>query len=189
MPTLTTTWATLKFAPAEPKASTINPDWAPQHMATVAVDDEHQTEARIYFSIGLYSHLVKGDQVMLEWDKGKWRLSKTQTPELVKLLKQRESLTINSAPSSPAPAPPSPQPSPAPPSPSPSLPTADRWTDEHRTLIYNELKRRAAILAVCHREIEANFMSKTGEAQISEAALRNYAIALFNDLKPYWNEI
>lgn len=183
MPTLTTTWATLKFAPAEPKPSTINPDWAPQHMATVAVDDDNQTETRIYFSIGLYSHLVKGDQVMLEWDKGKWRLAKTQTPELVKLLKQRESLTREMAPSSPA------APSPIHSSTLPvSVAEPDRWSDDHRTLIYTELKRRAAILAVCHREIEANFMNKSGEMPISETALRNYAIALFNDLKPYWNE-
>lgn len=81
-------WATLKYSPTEAKPSQKNPDWAPQHSALVTLGNGEET--RIYFAQGEFSYLEKNDQVMVAWDKGRWRLGKTQTPDLMAVLAQRQ---------------------------------------------------------------------------------------------------
>ena len=85
-------WATLKYNPTEAKPSKAHPDWAPQHSSVAALTDG--TEQRIYFAEGPLSALRKNDQVMLEYSKGRWRLAKTQTPELTALLEQRQQAPV-----------------------------------------------------------------------------------------------
>lgn len=97
-------WATLKFDPGEPRTS--NPEWQPQHSALVVMANGE--EIRIYFNPGIYSALRKGDAVMLEYAKGKWRMAKTQTPELMQTLAARQhgnvAATSEPAPTDPPPA-------------------------------------------------------------------------------------
>ncbi|NEP62696.1 MAG: hypothetical protein F6K31_38215 [Symploca sp. SIO2G7] len=83
--TNTLQWAKLKFDPTEP--STTNPEWQAQH-STVVVFSNTQ-EHRIYFNPGPLSQLRKGDTVLCEYRRGKWRMARNQPPELMQLLGQR----------------------------------------------------------------------------------------------------
>jgi hypothetical protein len=82
----TTNWATLTYDPKE-TSSQIN---GTEYTAAVTIDDQ---PGRLYWKIGgLCDHLRKGDTVMVEWIKGKWKIAKTQTPELMKTLEQRRGI-------------------------------------------------------------------------------------------------
>ena len=83
--TSTLQWATLKFDPTEPRTS--NPDWQPQHSALVVFSDNQ--EHRIYFNPGVLSQLQQGDTVLCEYRRGKWRMARSQPPELMEMLNQR----------------------------------------------------------------------------------------------------
>lgn len=78
-------WAKLKFDPTEP--STTNPDWQAQH-STVVVFSNAQ-EHRVYFNPGPLSQLQRGDTVLCEYRRGKWRMARNQPPELMQVLSQR----------------------------------------------------------------------------------------------------
>ena len=67
-------------------------------------------------------------------------------------------------------------------SPSPS----SKWDDTHRAAIYQELKRRAAILTTCHAQIREQFTLPTGECAVTEATIQTYATTLYLDLKDLW---
>lgn len=101
MTTSTIQWAKLKFDPTAAQPSKQNPDWKPQHSVLVTLNDAASTEARIYFPQGEFSGLRKDDTIMCEYRDGKWRLAKTQTPELMQLLQQRQ--PIGTAPTAPTP--------------------------------------------------------------------------------------
>ena len=96
--TATMAWATLKYDPKPPEPSRTNPEWGPRHYASATVDGYQESEARLYFAPGVLSALQKGDTVLVEWDKGKWKMAKQQTPELIATLQVRQA----NAPSSPA---------------------------------------------------------------------------------------
>lgn len=97
--TATIAWATLKYDPKPPEPSRNNPEWGPRHYASATVDGYQESEARLYFAPGVLSALQKGDTVLVEWDKGKWKMAKQQTPELIAMLQVRQA----NAPSAPAP--------------------------------------------------------------------------------------
>lgn len=78
-------WAKLKFDPTEP--STTNPEWQAQHSTVVVFSDAQ--EHRVYFNPGPLSQLQRGDTVLCEYRRGKWRLARNQPPELMQLLSQR----------------------------------------------------------------------------------------------------
>jgi hypothetical protein len=88
-----TKWATLTYDP-KPAESTI-PDAKPELTVAVTIDDE---KARLYWIAGgLCDLLKKGDTVMVEWVKGKWKISKSQTPELMQALESRRAPTAAAA--------------------------------------------------------------------------------------------
>lgn len=88
----------------------------------------------------------------------------------------------------PAPGTPPPQNKPVAPYHEPATaPTEQRWSDTQRRLIFDELHRRAGVLALCHEEIRKKFVvPNSNECQLSEAAIQKYAIALYADLKELW---
>ena len=93
---VTTAWATLDYNPKE-APSTIN---GVEYTTQLDKDGE---KVRIYYKIGgLCDYLRQGDTVMIEAIKGKWKLGKTQTPELLATLEQRK---VTSAPAAPGDAP------------------------------------------------------------------------------------
>lgn len=80
-----TAWATLTYDP-KPAESTL-PEAKPELTVAVTIDDQKN---RLYWVAGgLCDHLQKGDTVMVEYLKGKWKIAKTQTPELMQTLNQR----------------------------------------------------------------------------------------------------
>ncbi|MEA5464753.1 hypothetical protein [Leptothoe sp. PORK10 BA2] len=83
--TNTLQWAKLKFDPSEP--STTNPEWQAQHSTVVVFSDAQ--EHRVYFNPGPLSELQRGDTVLCEYRRGKWRMARNQPPELMQLLGQR----------------------------------------------------------------------------------------------------
>jgi hypothetical protein len=84
-----TKWAVLTFNPKD--ATSEIPDAKPELTVAVTIDDE---KARLYWlKGGLCDLLKKGDTVMVEWVKGRWRISKTQTPELMAALESRRAPT------------------------------------------------------------------------------------------------
>ena len=90
--TTTTAWATLDYNPKE-APSTIN---GVEYTTQIDKDGE---KVRIYYKIGgLCDYLQKGDTVMIEHVKGKWKLGKTQTPELLTKLEQRKATSAPAAP-------------------------------------------------------------------------------------------
>jgi hypothetical protein len=101
--TVTIAWATLKYDPKPPEPSRNNPEWGTRHFASAQVDgyEAPNNEARLYFAPGVLSALQKDDTVLVEWDKGKWKMAKQQTPELIATLQQRQP-TTPSAPQTPA---------------------------------------------------------------------------------------
>lgn len=128
-------WATLKFNPTEPKTSRPG-ELPPQHSALVAAEDG--TETRIYFNPGIFSQLQGNDQILIEYRQGKWRLAKTQTPELLNLLQSRQP-----APPPAMPPMPSAQATAAPPPPQQAQ-AADTVANDIELMakIYNELGDR-----------------------------------------------
>lgn len=69
----------------------------------------------------------------------------------------------------------------------PTAPAPESWSEDHRALIFNELKHRAGVLTCCHEEIKKRFLHpRTGELTISEETLQKYAVTLFLDLKELW---
>ncbi|MEM9092627.1 MAG: hypothetical protein AAGC93_28335 [Cyanobacteria bacterium P01_F01_bin.53] len=103
-------WGKLKFDPTEP--STTNPEWQAQH-STVVVFSNTQ-EHRVYFNPGPLSQLRRGDTVLCEYRRGKWRMAKSQPPELMELLGQRTPTPQTvSAPTMPPALPPPVAPAPA----------------------------------------------------------------------------
>ncbi len=90
--TITTNWAKLDYDPKE-APSTVN---GVEYTTQVDVSgDKH----RLYYKIGgLCDYLKRGDTVMVELIKGKWKLGKTQTPELLAILQQRKATSTPTAP-------------------------------------------------------------------------------------------
>ncbi|MBW4474748.1 MAG: hypothetical protein KME45_30870 [Stenomitos rutilans HA7619-LM2] len=73
----------------------------------------------------------------------------------------------------------------APPSAKPSTP--ETWSEDHRAMVFDELKRRAGVLTCCHEEMRKRFLHpQTGELMVSEETLQKYAVSLFLDLKELW---
>lgn len=82
---VTTAWATLTYNP-KPAESQL-PEAKPELTVAVTIDNQ---KGRLYWLAGgLCDYLKKGDTVMVEWVKGKWKIAKTQTPELMQTLEQR----------------------------------------------------------------------------------------------------
>lgn len=81
-----------------------------------------------------------------------------------------------------------PHPDPVVPTPAPPPPViTDKWSDGHRAEVYNELRRRAGVLAACHAHIREQFTNTTtGECAVSEATIQQYAALLYADLKELW---
>lgn len=95
-----TAWATLDYDPKEAPSTVNGTEY------TTQVDREGEKH-RLYYKIGgLCDYLKKGDTVMVEYVKGKWKLGKTQTPELLKTLEQRRNAA---APPDPTDAPTAPR--------------------------------------------------------------------------------
>jgi hypothetical protein len=176
--TYLTRWATLTRNPTEPKLSTLYPDSPPQHMVSATLDDDQKTALYLYFNAGDLSALESGDVVMVEYQKNKWRISKTQTPELISKLKFR-------APSMPPSSPAIAHPTPSTPSNSSAIP-ANRWDNEHRATVHEELQRRARIIATCHKEIAAQFSDTNGNLLIDDGTIQRYARTLYLDLRSLW---
>lgn len=153
--TMTTQWATLLYDPTEPKPSQINPEYPAQHMATVQMDDG--TQKRIYFNVGTYSALRKGDTVMLEYSKGKWRMSKTQPPELHQKLSQR-------GPATPAPVQPTTQGNAA---------TFTPLDGDQKKAIAGYVDQMADVLAFCRKTA----IAKLGD--VDESAIQAATATLF----------
>jgi len=94
MTTVTTAWATLTYNP-KPAESEI-PDAKPELTVAVTIDGN---KGRLYWIAGgKCDHLKKGDTVMVEWLKGKWKIAKSQTPELMQTLEQRQGTAAPAAP-------------------------------------------------------------------------------------------
>lgn len=90
----TTKWATLTYDPKPAKSNL--PEAKPELMAGVEIDDE---KVWLYWvASGLCDYLRKGDTVMVEWVKGKWKICKTQAPELMATLEQRKQTSAPAAP-------------------------------------------------------------------------------------------
>ncbi|MBW4694656.1 MAG: hypothetical protein KME27_23140 [Lyngbya sp. HA4199-MV5] len=94
---VTTAWGKLDYNPKEATSTVNGIEYTTQL-------DKNGEKVRIYYKIGgLCDYLKKGDTVMIEWVKGKWKLGKTQTPELLATLEQRKQAA---APPAPTDAPP-----------------------------------------------------------------------------------
>lgn len=61
-----------------------------------------------------------------------------------------------------------------------------KWDEAHRSQIFNEMKRRAAVLAECHNQIYGHFSDGEGNLLVSEETVRRYAAVLYADLKDLW---
>lgn len=170
--TYLTRWATLTQNPTEPKSSKLYPDSPPQHMVSASLDDDQQTLLYLYFNQGDLSTLQSGDVVMVEYQKNKWRISKTQTPELISKLKFRA--PVPSHPTQPLDTA------------RVATPSATRWDKEHRSIVHEELQRRARIIATCHKEIAAQFSDPSGNLLIDESTIQRYARTLYLDLRSLW---
>lgn len=135
-----TRWATLKRNPTDPRPSQFD-DCPPQHMATIQLEDD--TEARIYFDEGVYSHLRKDDTVLVEAGKnGKWRLSKTQTPELMKAIAQRTNVSAPAVVPNSAPAP-------THPSAATQIESDGLWSDDRKRRMAREVEQSALLFRYC----------------------------------------
>jgi hypothetical protein len=88
-------FATLKYDPKEPESKN---GYTPQHSTVIVFDD--QEEERIYFNLGLFSYLKRGDTIAVELSKGKWKplLPEKQAPELIRTLKERQGTTPTAPP-------------------------------------------------------------------------------------------
>lgn len=155
-------WATLLRDPAEPREGNYG---GRQHMATVAVNG---AEHKVWIDEGQFSALRRGDVIMVEFRAGKWRMSKSQPPELIRTLQSRAPMTQTQTPP-PVPAAPLPvaQPSQAPAKGDPDV-------------IKRALSLRAALLRRCHQEVLDQF-SKAG-LELRPEELQKYATALYIDL-------
>ncbi|MEL7503148.1 MAG: hypothetical protein AAFN18_11835 [Cyanobacteria bacterium J06554_6] len=86
--TTTIRWATLMYDAGKLYPSK-NEGWPAQHGVTMNLGEGQQE--RVWFNGDpLLSLLKKGDQVMLEYRQGRWRLAKQQTPELLAALQSRQ---------------------------------------------------------------------------------------------------
>lgn len=89
-----TNWATLTYNP-KPAESEI-PDAKPELTVQVTIDNQ---KGRLYWIAGgLCDFLKKGDVVMVEFIKGKWKIAKSQTPELMQTLEARKAASVPAAP-------------------------------------------------------------------------------------------
>lgn len=61
-----------------------------------------------------------------------------------------------------------------------------KWDEAHRSQIYSEMQRRAAIVAECHSQICCHFVDGEGNLLVSEALVRHYTSLLYTDLKDLW---
>ena len=85
-------WATLDYNPKE-APSTVN---GVEYTTQVTIDG---AKHRIYYKIGgLCDYLRQGDTAMVETVKGKWKLGKNQTPELLATLQQRKAISTPQRP-------------------------------------------------------------------------------------------
>jgi len=85
-------WATLDYNPKE-APSTVN---GVEYTTQVTING---AKHRIYYKIGgLCDYLRQGDCCMVETVKGKWKLGKNQTPELLATLQQRKAISTPPAP-------------------------------------------------------------------------------------------
>jgi hypothetical protein len=92
-----TKWAVLVFNPKQ--ATSEIPDAKPELTVAVEVDGE---KTRLYWVAGgLCDLLQKGDRIMVEYVKGKWKIAKSQPPELMAALESRRAPTAAPAPAAP----------------------------------------------------------------------------------------
>jgi hypothetical protein len=89
-------WAQLTLDPMDTQTKTSTAE----KTCLVQRDGQTQTD-RIYWKAGGNAdYLLKGDWVCLDWDGkySKWRISKTQTPELMAVLEHRQAVAAPPAP-------------------------------------------------------------------------------------------
>lgn len=80
---------TLVFATVKFNAKDAQSRYDPEFTTVVTMDDG--AEHRLYWKTGsIADHLRAGDVVAIEFGKGKWRLSRTQAPELLQKLETRK---------------------------------------------------------------------------------------------------
>lgn len=84
-------WATLLYDAGKAYPSKKDPSWPDQHAVTVSLDLGEGQQERIWFNVDpLFSLLRKGDRVLVEYTKNRWRLAKQQAPELLAELQSRQ---------------------------------------------------------------------------------------------------
>lgn len=177
-----TVYAYLLKDPTPPKQG----QYGASHMVTVQLDGSGE-EVKIWFDVGPLSALKAGDWVVCEWYNGKWKLSRTQAPELMAELAQRAPQQHAAPPTQP-PRPPMQQPAPSAP-PTHSAPAAQTpapkagiWDEAMKQRINAELGQRAALLAHCHRTIAAQFLDANNNVMVSDDIIQRYATTLYIDL-------
>ncbi|MDX2215259.1 MAG: hypothetical protein SFY66_18490 [Oculatellaceae cyanobacterium bins.114] len=88
---------TLVFATCKFDAKNAQSQYEPQFTTVVAIDANR--DERLYWKAGGIADFLKaGDVVTTELSKGKWRLSRTQAPELLQTLEARRIAVSTAAP-------------------------------------------------------------------------------------------
>jgi hypothetical protein len=99
VPSASVFFGRLLFDPSEPIASQYG-----GFDRSITVEMEQYGQQKVWYRVGgLSDRLRQGDVVMLEYAKNKWRLSKQQTPELLKALESRGTMAPQPMGLAPAP--------------------------------------------------------------------------------------
>ncbi|MGB3495293.1 MAG: hypothetical protein WBA57_21360 [Elainellaceae cyanobacterium] len=183
MAATSTSWATLKYGPTEPKSSR---GYTPQHSACVQLIDRQSEEAWIYFNEGIYSYLMEGDTFICTWKKGKWRLD-TLTPELQAKLNERMQAAQAYSPTNAPQAQafnhaniPNNPPAPEPPDHPPDRQPRSEVTNGQLKTMHQDAKTYSTLMLSIQAELIRGATLQSGELGINASQLEAYAIAIFN---------
>lgn len=177
-----TAWACVMLSLSQPVQSQYG---GTERYTTVDVNGQ---QAKIYIKCGTpLEQLAPGDRVVVEWRSGKWRIAKTQPPELMQTLATRAPLSppapMPTMPTASAPIPTASAPIPMASAPSQAPTRPERWSGEHKRTIADEVSNRTNLLKFCHNQIADQFTNAKGELLISEEAVQKYACTLYLDIK------
>lgn len=132
----------------------------------LAIGDTNE-EISIWFDEGPpgYCSLKRGETVQIIKDKDKFHV-----PFDIPTIPQATPAALSSAPSTVTP---------------PTLP-GEPLSEDRKAALFRDICLRAKVLKSCHVQALAMFTAETGEIVVTESTIQQYAIALYNDVKSYW---